>query len=85
MQEIIEMLLEKQATLEADREAEKEIACKEIDARYEDRAEQINSMLKTAGYVKPVEEATEEVEEVEEVEAADEVETPTVPEAPSFF
>lgn len=69
MKDVIELLLQKKATLEADCEAEKVLACEKIDADYAERSEKIDALLETAGYVLPVEEPAEpvEVETVEEV------------------
>lgn len=75
MKEIIEKLLDKQATLEADKEAEKALACEQIDASYAERAGKISAMLEMAGYVPPVVETVDEaVDEVvdEEIKAVDE-------------
>ncbi len=54
MKDVIEMLLSKQATLEADKEAEKALACEKIDAEYSERAGKISAMLDMAGYEPPV-------------------------------
>ena len=68
MKDVIELLLSKKATLDADKEAEKALACAKIDEEYAERAEKIVELLNTAGYVEPVEEPAE-VEPVEEVTA----------------
>lgn len=60
MKDVIELLLNKQATLEADRDAEKALACERIDAEYAERSEKISSLLDMAGYVPPVEEVADE-------------------------
>lgn len=62
MQDVIELLLQKKATLDADREAEKALACEKIDAAYAERSEKIDALLNTAGYVPPVVEEPAEVE-----------------------
>ena len=54
MKDVIEMLLGKQATLEADKEAEKALACEKIDAEYAERSGQYAAMLLMAGYTPPV-------------------------------
>lgn len=61
MKEVIELLLQKQASLEADREAEKALACEKIDAEYADRADKITALLDMAGYVPVVVDQTEEM------------------------
>lgn len=67
--DIIDILLQKKSTLEADREAEKALACERIDAEYADRAGKIDGLLDMAGYVPPViEEAPEAAAEAEAVE-----------------
>ena len=73
MKDVIDLLLSKKATLEADKEAEKAIACEKIDAEYAERSEMIDALLEKVGYVPPVEEpaAVETVEEVAEEETAD--------------
>ena len=68
MKDVIDMLLQKQATLEADKAAEKALACEKIDAEYAERSEKINALLDMAGYVPPVEEVAE-TEIVEEAAA----------------
>ena len=60
MQDVIEMLLRKQSTLEADKEAEKAAAVERIENEYAERSARIDALLDMAGYVKPV---------VEEVDA----------------
>lgn len=70
MKDVIDMLLVKQAALEADKEAEKALACEKIDAEYAERADKITALLDMAGYVAPVvEEAAAEPVEEEHVEA----------------
>ena len=64
MKDVIDILLKKQEALEADREAEKALACEKIDAEYADRAERITALLDMAGYVPDVEEATEAAADV---------------------
>lgn len=65
MQEVIDLLLQKQATLETDKEAEKALACEQIEKDYAERSDKIEKLLEMAGYEKPVEEpASEPVEEV---------------------
>ena len=66
MKDVIDLLLTKQATLEADKEAEKARACEKIDAEYAERSETINALLDRAGYVPTVETVDEPVEEVAE-------------------
>lgn len=74
MKDVIEMLLSKQATLEADKEAEKALACEKIDAEYSERAGKISAMLDMAGYVPPVSVETDELDEMDDViEQAEEV------------
>lgn len=70
MKDVIEMLLQKQANLEADREAEKALACEKIDADYDEKACKYASMLDLAGYEPPevVTEAEAETEQVDTVE-----------------
>lgn len=65
-EEIINILLDKKANLNADKEAELNAFVEDLDARYSEREEQINNLLVGAGYVEPVEEVVEEVEEVSE-------------------
>lgn len=67
MKDVIEMLLNKQATLEADREAEKALACEKIDADYADRAGKITALLDMAGYEPPVVVETDEQAVIEPV------------------
>lgn len=57
MKDVIDILLQKQRTLEADRDAEKALACEKIDAEYDDRARKIEGLLVMAGYVPESEEA----------------------------
>ena len=64
MQDVIEMLLKKQSTLEADKEAEKAAAVERIENEYAERSAKIVALLGMAGYVPPV---------VEEVDAQPEV------------
>ena len=59
MKDVIDILLQKQSTLEADREAEKALACERIDAEYADRAGKIAALLDMAGYVPVVEDTPE--------------------------
>lgn len=68
-EEIINILLDKKANLNADKEAELNAFAQELDAKYAEREEQIQKLLDDAGYVEPVvEEAIEEtVEEAEPV------------------
>jgi hypothetical protein len=76
MKDVIEMLLDKQATLEADKEAEKALACEKIDAEYAERAGKISAMLDLAGYEPPVlveTDETTELDELDEVDAAGEL------------
>lgn len=70
--EIIDILLEKKANLNADKEAELNEFKIELDIKYQEREEKINKMLDDAGYEEPVE---EEVEQVENQEVIAEVET----------
>lgn len=82
MQDVIELLLQKKATLDVDREAEKALACEKIDAAYAERSEKIDALLDTAGYVPPVvEEPDEQLDEqlVEQPEAEAEIQTETNP------
>ena len=65
MQDVIDMLLQKQSTLEAEKEAEKAAAIERIESDYTARAEKITALLDLAGYVPPV------VEEVAEQPAED--------------
>lgn len=69
MKDVIELLLSKKATLDADKEAEKALACEKIDADYAERSAKIDALLDTAGYIPPVVEEPAEVEPVEEVTA----------------
>lgn len=79
MKDVIEMLLQKQATLEADKEAEKALACEKIDAEYAERSDKIAALLDMAGYVPPVEEVTDEQPDQQaEVETVDTVESVAV-------
>ena len=70
MKDVIELLLQKRATLDADREAEKVLACEKIDAEYNERSEKIDALLETAGYIPPVEEPAD-IETVEEATPAE--------------
>lgn len=74
MKDVIELLLNKQATLEADKEAEKALACEKIDAEYAERADKIADLLNRAGYIPPIVEETDE-------QADEQAETETVEEA----
>lgn len=65
MQDVIDMLLQKQSTLEAEKEAEKAAAVERIESDYTARAEKITALLDLAGYVPPV------VEDVDEQPAED--------------
>jgi hypothetical protein len=78
MKDVIDLLLQKKATLDADKEAEKALACEKIDAEYAERSDKIDELLTTAGYVPPVvEEVPDEGEPVAEVaDEAAQVETP---------
>lgn len=72
MKDVIDLLLEKQATLEADREAEKALAIEKIEAEYADRETKINALLDMAGYVKPTEEeVAEDLTDATSVEVAE--------------
>lgn len=77
MKDVIEMLLSKQATLEADKEVEKALACEKIDAEYAERSGQYAAMLLMAGYTPPVLSETELIdtatEQSEQAEAAEPV------------
>lgn len=76
-QDIIEILLEKKANLNADKEAKFNQLLAELDAEFAKREETINNMLNEAGYIAPVEEevvaevVTEEVAEVETTQEED--------------
>lgn len=67
MKDVIEMLLSKQATIEADKEAEKALACEKIDAEYAERSGKISAMLDLAGYEPPVLTETDELDESDDV------------------
>lgn len=67
-EEIIKILLDKKANLNADKEAELNAFVEELDAKYSDREEQIDKLLADAGYVEPVEEEVNNEEVVEEVQ-----------------
>lgn len=64
-EDIIKLLLEKKANINTDKEAELNAFVEELDAKYSEREEKINELLKGAGYVEPVEEVEEAVEEVQ--------------------
>ncbi len=76
MKDVIEMLLHKQETLEADKEAEKALALEKIDAEYAERSDKITALLEMAGYVPPV---VEETDEQAAETVAESVEAETVP------
>ena len=79
MKDVIEILLQKQATLEADKAVEKALACEKIDTDYAERSDKISALLDMAGYVAPVEEPADEIAPVEEVITNEPAEsTPTV-------
>ena len=65
MKDVIDILLQKQATLEADKEAEKALACEKIDAEYAERSDKIAALLDMAGYVPEIEEAPEAAAEAD--------------------
>lgn len=80
MKDVIEMLLNKQANLEADKEAEKALACEKIDAEYAERSDKIAALLNMAGYEPPViEEVDEQPDEQASVETVEEKVAETVP------
>lgn len=83
MKDVINLLLKKQATLEADKEAEKALACEKIDAEYAERSAKIGGLLCLAGYVAPEEDDEEPADE----EPADEVtdENPAPEETPTAY
>lgn len=63
-EDIINILLDKKANLNADKEAELNAFVEELDAKYSAREEKINELLNGAGYVEPVvEEVTDEATE----------------------
>ena len=68
--EIIDLLLQKKATLNEAKELEKNEALAAIELKYAEQSVKLDDMLNMAGYVEPV---VEEVEEVEETEATEEV------------
>lgn len=72
MKDVIEMLLSKQATIEADKEAEKALACEKIDAEYAERSGKISAMLDLAGYEPPV---LTEMDETDDLDESDDVGT----------
>lgn len=74
MQDVIAILLQKQATLEADKEAEKALAVEKIEADYAERGNKIAALLDMAGYEPPAVEETPEQADAETV--AETVETP---------
>lgn len=63
MKDVIEMLLQKQSTIETDKEAEKALAIERIENEYAARSEKIVALLDMAGYVPPVEEPDAEPDE----------------------
>ena len=65
--DIIDILLQKKSTLEADREAEKALACEKIDAEYAERESRIGGLLDMAGYVPPIDEPTDAAADTEAV------------------
>lgn len=71
MKEVIDLLLSKKATLDADKEAEKALACEKIDADYAERSAKIDALLDTAGYIPPVEEEPADCELVNETADAE--------------
>lgn len=62
--DIIELLLQKKASLDEEMELEIEIAISEVKAKYAERSDKINGMLDLAGYVEPVQEPEVEAEEL---------------------
>ena len=74
MKDVIEMLLQKQATLEEDREFAKKVECEKIDAAFAERETKISTLLEIAGYVPPFVEVVEVTEATEEQEKAETVE-----------
>lgn len=79
MKEVIDMLLQKQASLEADKEAEKALACEKIDEAYAERSVKIASLLEMAGYVPTVDvEENAECETVEEVAEEETADAPAI-------
>lgn len=77
-EDVINLLLEKKANINADKEAELNAFIEELDAKYSEREEKINELLKGAGYVEPVEEEVEE--EVNNEEVVEEVQENTTEE-----
>ncbi len=77
MEDVINLLLKKQATLKEDCEFAKKVECEKIDAAFADRNTQITDLLNRAGYVPPVVETVEAVEvaDAEEVETVEETAT----------
>lgn len=71
MQDVIDMLLQKQSTLEAEKEAEKAAAVERIESDYTARAEKITALLDLAGYVPPVVEDVGEQPAEDAADAAD--------------
>jgi hypothetical protein len=69
MKDVIEMLLQKQSTLEADKEQEKALAVERIESEYAERSVKIAALLDMAGYIPPVEEPDEQPDEQPEAEA----------------
>ena len=68
MQDVIELLLQKKADLNAERESKIAEAVKAVENEFADRSVKIDALLDMAGYVPPVEEPAE-VETVEEATA----------------
>ena len=73
MQDVINMLLQKQATLDEDCEYAKMVECEKIDNAFAERKTKIKSLLDLAGYEPPVvEEASEQDDEQADTETATE-------------
>lgn len=54
MKDVIDMLLQKQATLDEDCEYAKMVECEKIDAQFAERKTKIKALLDMAGYEPPV-------------------------------
>lgn len=61
MQDVIDLLLQKKATLTADRDKKVAGAIEKIELEFAERAEKIDELLTLAGYVEPLKEVAEEV------------------------
>lgn len=72
--EIIELLLQKKAGLDATKELEMQAALEAIEQKYAEQSAKIDGMLDMAGYVEPVVEPVVEAEQTVEASEADDKE-----------